>query len=98
MEKDIDLVMIKFRDTAARLSSLLWEDFTERITKLNRRTDENVVQQLQSRYTEELKNQLTQTADQLIQQLGRNRQIASRELTSLIAYYASELVLKMKSG
>lgn len=99
MEKDIEIIVSQFRSEASVLFGAIVEDFVHQTKRLNRQWDENVFQQMQSRYAQELKKQLSQVAEKVIVHYKGNLS-ASRlrlDLTHQIEYYTSAFVLKIKS-
>lgn len=99
MEKDIEIIVSQFRNEASGIFLMVAEDFERHAKRLNRRWDENVFQQLQSRYVQELKKQLSESAEKIINQykVSRNLNILKQEFTRQIAYHTSELLLKIRS-
>ena len=99
MERDIEIIVSHFRNEASSLFLAIVEDFERHAEKLNRQRDENVFQQMQSRFVQELKKQLSYIAEKVIGQYKGNTGINTlrRELTAQIEYYISELLLKIRS-
>jgi hypothetical protein len=99
MERDIEIIVSHFRNEASSLFLAIVEDLERHAEKLNRQRDENVFQQMQSRFVQELKKQLAYIAEKVIGQYKGNADIniLRRELTAQIEYYISELLLKIRS-
>lgn len=99
MEKDIEIIVSQFRKEASGLFPAITEDFVRHAKRLNRRWDENVFQQMQGRYLQELKKQLAQSAEKAISQYksNANTNVLRHELTRQIEHYVSEFILKTKS-
>lgn len=99
MEKDIEIVVSQFRSEASGLFQAIAEDFVRHAKRLNRQWDENVFQQMQGRYMQELKKQLTHIAEKLISQYkgALNTNMLRHELTQQIDYYISAFVIKIRS-
>ena len=99
MERDIEIIVSQFRNEAANLFLAIVEDFERHAERLNRQRDENVFQQMQSRFVQELKQQLSYIAEKVIGQYKGNTGIntLSREMSAQTEYYISELLLKIRS-
>ncbi len=99
MERDIEMVVSRFRDEASNLFMAISADFERNAQKLNRLQDENVFQQMQGRYVQELKKQLAEAAEKTIGQYSGkvSENALRRELSDQIAYYVAEFLLKARS-
>ncbi|GAB3416271.1 hypothetical protein [Niabella aquatica] len=97
MEHDSIYIVTAFRKAANKLFEELYHDFTERIKKLDRQRDENVFQQLHSRYEQQLQYQLGLEAKDLMRTYKRNDILQLQQsLTEHIAYCLLEF--KRKAG
>ncbi len=73
--------------------------FVYNAQKLNRQVDENVFQQLSSRYAEQLKAELKQAAEQLLEQHKEtvNSDLLRLDFSNHISYSLTEFRLKIRS-
>lgn len=62
MQKDSDEILVEFNNDADKLLSFLFEKFQKNVQDINRNKDENVFQQLQSKYSYSFKNELENMA------------------------------------
>ena len=62
MQKDSDEILVEFNNDAGKLLSFLFAKFQKNVQPLNRNKDENVFQQLQSKYLYSFKNELENMA------------------------------------
>lgn len=99
MKADVDTVRARFRDEASVIHIRVMKTFELNTKRLDRQKDENVFQQLTARYANELKKELSQMAEQLIDQHGdeTNRHFLLQDFTRQIAYYISEWHLRIRS-
>lgn len=99
MKSDINTLRAIFRNEASEIHLRVMKTFEFNTKKLDRQKDENVFQQLTARYADELKRELSQTAEQLIDRYGdeTNRHLLRQDFTHQIAYYISEWHLKIRS-
>jgi hypothetical protein len=99
MHPDIDNIKADFRDTAGRIFQSTFSLFVKSVAKLDRRRDENVFQQLQGRYADELENRLSETARAVIERNGEkaDSNVLRKELADEISYFVSEFLVKARS-
>lgn len=97
METDMEKIIARFRDSAGRIFVLIWEDFERRAKILDRQRDENVFQQLQSRYIDELRKQLTKIVEASLNEYSGDRNMLRRDLTNQVSYNVSEFLQKIRS-
>ena len=99
MEKEIALVVTNFRNVASKIYEMIFNDFRRSIAKLDRQTDENVFQQLQARYVNELEKHLDQEAKKIVEENSGHAAASTmhRELAAHISYLISSFLLKAKS-
>lgn len=97
MESDIERLKSNFRDSASKIVNYVWQEFQNQSSRLDRHKDENVFQQLQSRYINELQQRLREEAENLIRNYTGNSAALRRDLTNQIAYIVSQLNLRIRS-
>ncbi|HET6994266.1 MAG TPA: hypothetical protein VFI06_04740 [Chitinophagaceae bacterium] len=99
MENDITRIITGFRNSSSRIFEMIYNDFKRNVKNVNRKTDENVFQQMQARYINELENQLRQLAEKTVAGYNEPREskILQHELASQISYLLSEFQQKAKS-
>ncbi len=97
MERDIEVLASQFRNEAASLFRLVFEQFERSVQKLNRQHDENVFQQMKGHHAQKLKEQLQQVAEKTLDRLQGyvSKNTLRLELTRQVAYYVLELHLKI---
>jgi len=62
MNEDAEKTVVEFTDTAAKIYSIVFEQFLSSVRKLNRRRDENVFQLQVAKYSEAFKSDLEREA------------------------------------
>ncbi|MFT4093164.1 MAG: hypothetical protein QM640_05955 [Niabella sp.] len=98
MENDPIFIITGFRKTANELFDGLCHDFIDQAKKLDRQTDENVFQQLRSRYEGQLQQQLNREAMGLLQEYKRDDILSLHQsLTGYISYCLSAFRIKAGS-
>lgn len=98
-QNDTTAIMSRFRNSSASIFHALCNDFEKKVKNISRRNDENVFQQLQGKYSQELKRQLTQLAKNtmaICHDTG-SPGVLQKELTSHISYQVAEFELKARS-
>jgi hypothetical protein len=99
MNSDINTFKAKFRAEASVIHLRVMKTFEMSTKKLDRQKDENVFQQLTARYADELKRELSQMAEKLIDQSGdgTKRNSLQQDFARQISYHVSEWLLKVRS-
>lgn len=99
MKTDIDIVRARFRNEASTIYLRVMRNFELNVKRLDRQKDENVFQQLTARYADELKKELSQMAEKMVDQCsgGVNRDTLRQDFSRQISYNISELLLKIRS-
>ena len=99
MEGEIAVIITRFRNESSRISQRIFDDFATSVSGLNRQTDENVFQQQQARYLQELENQLHQFASKTVEENRGHNAVAllQHELPIQVSYILAEFLVKAKS-
>lgn len=90
---------VEFNNAAKKIFFSLYEKFAVSAKRLDRRKDENVFQQQQSKYLNTLKTQLENLAQAILNKPGfvKNMNLLNRKLTDEIEIYLNEFRQKSRS-
>jgi hypothetical protein len=95
MGQDIESMTVEFDSSAAKIYSLLFEQFLNSVKKINRKTNENVFRMQIAKFSYDLKGQLEQEARRIAANYsGQLQQQLEIGLTKKINYYLQEFQLK----
>ncbi|MCG2616150.1 hypothetical protein LZZ85_17770 [Terrimonas sp. NA20] len=97
MRSNSEITVANFRESAVRSFLFFWYDFELKVKNLNRKEDENVFQQLRTRYAEALKTSLQQTAEKLLINFQGNKQGLRVCLTEQVSHNISAFMGKVDS-
>ena len=97
MKTDVEQHTVLFHNRAREVFFSLYNNFKHSTATVDRQRDENVFQQLQAKYTNELKSQLHAVASEVLEQLPGLNDGLNRMLHSLIEGYIREFVQKARS-
>ena len=98
MKSNIEQYTVQFHNRAREIFFSLYNDFKRSTATVDRLRDENVFQQLQAKYTHELKSQLYAVASEMLEQVSSGVHDGFNHLLhSLIEDYINEFVQKARS-
>jgi hypothetical protein len=97
MKNDAERNSVLFHDRASELMASLYREFKLASASIDRQWDENVFQQLQGKYTNQLKCLLERIALEMMEQQGDGQKAWSYALTGFIHDYVKEFEQKIKS-
>ena len=91
--------IVDFDNKAKKIFFSLYEKFAESAKQLDRKKDDNVFQQQQSKYLKTLKNQLENLAQDLLNKNSslKNITLLNKKLTDEINIYLNEFRQKSRS-
>lgn len=96
METNKGMALSNFRESAIRIFLFLWYDFEKQAKRLDRQADENVFQQLQSRYVVGLKAELFKSSEACLGGYCGDRNALRRNLNDQVAQNVSAFILKAR--
>jgi len=99
MGKDIVLIITEFRNVTSLIYEMVFAGFRESVKNLDRQEDENVYQQLQSKYRSKLKMLLEHEAEKILEEhrAQGDLRMLQRELNGHVSYLLTAFLLKAKS-
>jgi hypothetical protein len=99
MENNLDQVITDYNERARQIFFTLFAEFRKSVSSIDRRRDENVFQQFQSKYLNTLKLQLENVAREILQKNERMNGFDRLEQTmpAMIAGYINEFLQKIRS-
>ncbi|MCG2615084.1 hypothetical protein LZZ85_12365 [Terrimonas sp. NA20] len=96
METQRNRVISNFRESAVRVFLNLWFDFEKKVRSLNRQEDNNLFDQLQSRYTSSLKVELLKHAEICLSEYCGDRSSLRKNLNDQVAQNISAFITKAR--
>lgn len=98
MQKDSDEILVEFNDDAGKLLGFLFAKFQKNVQALNRNKDENVFQQLQSKYLYSFKNELENMAKiQIEKYKGDKAHELNNRLSNSIDRFTNEFAQQIRA-
>lgn len=97
MHSNTTIAITSFRESAVRIFLLLWNDFERKTKELDRKTDENVFQQLQYRYVEGLRAQLSSIAERTLMSFSGDLNGLRKCLTDQVSQNISAFMFRAKA-